>query len=288
MKVSAWAFLWSAQNDQGFITTMGVDVTTFDNLLQRYTVHGDFSTIDRDDVNPHGEPQIGRQTLDAAGSLGLVLHWISSTMSAYTLQQLFDITPAVCSQYLATDGLNLPILVSDDEDVQNAYYNGWTCSHYCSSILAFAPDGTIMFAILNAPGSWHNSIITEPLYDQLLERTPPGYLKRGDRLPSSPRSYARLKVLNDSLVSARQAAEWGMRSIQGSFARLKLPLPAEDNEYQADLLQLVCGLHQIRCRLVGINQTASVYESVWDENAVLCRDFHNMLFKDIESRHHIS
>ncbi|KAH9450939.1 hypothetical protein Pst134EB_018447 [Puccinia striiformis f. sp. tritici] len=357
MKNSAWAFLWSARNDRGFITTMGVDVTTFDNLLQRYTVHWDFSTIDREDVNPHGEPQIGRRTLDAAGSLGLVLHWISSTMSAYTLQQLFGITPAVCSRYLATgtkhlltvlkehpearflwptterkaqqysapiekkfpllkkcfgflDGLNLPILVSGDEDVQNAYYNGWTCSHYCSSILAFAPDGTIMFAILNAPGSWHDSIIAEPLYDQLLERTPPGYrlisdtafprkterlqsrilapVKRGDRLPSSPRSYARLKVLNDSLVSARQAAEWGMRSIQGSFARLKLPLPAEDNEYRADLLQLVCRLHQIRCRLVGINQTASVYESVWDENAVLCRDFHNMLFKDIESRCHIS
>ncbi|KAH9454639.1 hypothetical protein Pst134EB_014705 [Puccinia striiformis f. sp. tritici] len=114
----AWAFLWSAQNDQGFITTMGVDVTTFDNLLQRYTVHGDFSTIDRDDVNPHGEPQIGRQTLDAAGSLGLVLHWISSTMSAYTLQQLFDITPAVCSQYLATGTKHLLTVLKEHPEAR--------------------------------------------------------------------------------------------------------------------------------------------------------------------------
>ncbi|KAA1074568.1 hypothetical protein PGT21_010309 [Puccinia graminis f. sp. tritici] len=336
---------------------MGLDVRTFDDLLDRFLARWNYTTIDRADVNPTGEPQLGRRSLDAAGALGLVLHWLCSTMSSYTLQQLFGVTPAVCSRYLASgmqhllavlqehpqarflwpttdrraqqysapiekkyplltrcfgflDGLNLPVLVSDNEDVQNAYYNGWTCSHYCSCILAFTPDGTIMYAILNAPGSWHNATIAEPLYEQLLERTPPGYriisdmafprkseriqarilapAKRGDRLPRESVEFARLQLLNEQLFSARQAAQWGMRSIQGSFGRLKMPLPATDHQYQADLLQIACRLHQLRCRSVGINQTATVYQSVWDDNNLLCRDFHRMLFADIQGQCHIS
>ncbi|KAA1085829.1 hypothetical protein PGT21_020947 [Puccinia graminis f. sp. tritici] len=338
---SAWAYMWKSRSDRAFITTMGIDVRTFDDLLDRFSVRWDYSTIDRADVDRNGAPQTGLRSLDAAGTLGLVLHWVCSSMSCYTLQQVFTVTPAVCSRYLASgmkqllavlqehpqarflwptterkareysrpiekkyplltncfgflDGLNLPVLVSDDEDC----------------ILAFAPDGTIMYAILNAPGSWHDSTIAEPLYDQLLERTPPGFriisdtvfprkserlqarilapAKRGDRLPSDSHDFARLQLLNKQLVSARQAAEWGMRSIQGSFARLKMPLPASDHQYWADLLQLVCCLHQLRCRSVGINQTQTVYQSVWDENHILARDFHRILFADIQGRCHIS
>ena len=168
--------------------------------------------------------------------------------------------------------------------LQNAYYNGWTCNHYCSFILAFAPNRKIIYSILNAPGSWHNSAIAEPLYKQLIENTPAGYrilsdtafprkserlrhrilapVKRGDRLPESPRSYARLKVLNDQIVSACQAAEWGMRSIQGSFARLKLPLPAGNHQHRYDILECICRLHQLQTGLVEINQTRTVYQSV--------------------------
>jgi hypothetical protein len=168
--------------------------------------------------------------------------------------------------------------------VQNTYYNGWTCSHYCSCILAFASDGTIMYAILNAPGSWHDSTIAEPLYNQLLRHTPPGYrvisdtafprksarlqsrilapVKRGDQLPTDAHDFAYLQLLNEQLVSARQAAEWGMRSIQGLFARLKLPLPASNHGFRLKLLQVVCRLHQLRCQSVGINQTATLQEKV--------------------------
>ncbi|KAA1080596.1 hypothetical protein PGT21_014072 [Puccinia graminis f. sp. tritici] len=341
MAHSAWAYLWRSRSDRAFITTMGINVRTFDDLLDRFSTSWNFNTIDRADVNPNGEPQIGRRSLDAAGTLGLVLHWLCSTMSSYSLQQLFGVTPAVCSRYLASgmdhlldvlnshpkarflwptterrarsysrpiqkkfplltncfgflDGLNLPVLVSDDEDC----------------ILAFAPDGTIMHAILNAPGSWHDSTIAEPLYDQLLHHTPPGYrvisdtafprksarlqsrilapVKRGDRLPTDALDFARLQLLNEQLVSARQAAEWGMRSIQGSFARLKLPLPASDHAYRLKVLQVVCRLHQLRCQSVGINQTATVYQSVWDEDQILCRDFHRMIFSDIQGRCRIS
>ncbi|OAV98490.1 hypothetical protein PTTG_05913 [Puccinia triticina 1-1 BBBD Race 1] len=135
------------------------------------------------------------------------------------------------------DGLNLPVLISDDEDC----------------ILVFAPDGTIMYPILNAPGSWHDSTIADLLYNQLLERTPPGYwiisntafprkskrlqslilapVKRGDSLPTNSLDSARLQLLNEQLVSAHQAAKWGMQLIQGLIAQLKILLPASNHQY---------------------------------------------------------
>jgi hypothetical protein len=94
---SAWAYLWGAQNNQAFITTMGVDVNTFNTILHPFAELWNAEPIPWGDVNPHGKPQLARRLLDAAGCLGLVLHWLCSTMPGYLLQQLFAITPAVCS-----------------------------------------------------------------------------------------------------------------------------------------------------------------------------------------------
>jgi len=176
--------------------------------------------------------------------------------------------------------------------------------------LTFAPDGTILHAVLNAPGSWHNLHIAEDLYSKLLHDTPAGYrvisdtafpwvtnqldyrivapLKKGNRLPQLPQSYARLKVFNQQLVSARQAAEWGMRSLQGLFSRLKLPLPAKDHQYRAEILELAVRMHQVQCRTVRINQTQRVYEDIQNECHILSRAFYRMLFSDIQRQCRIS
>ena len=178
------------------------------------------------------------------------------------------------------------------------------CLHYCSNILTFAPDGTIIHAILNAPGSWHDSNIAERLYSKLINQTPPGYrvisdtafprctnrlnyrilapMKKGDLLPKCPVTFAWLKLLNEQLVSARQAAEWGMRAVHGSFSRLKLPLPATDHSFRAEVLELCVRLHQVQCRSVHINQTQAVYQLVEEEHVLLGRSFHQMLFPDIQ------
>ncbi|OAV94304.1 hypothetical protein PTTG_00052 [Puccinia triticina 1-1 BBBD Race 1] len=262
-------------------------------------------------------------------------------MAQYTLQQLFAITAAVCTcnlqhapfclisglkdlnigriswpsreatcEYYGSlikqkypllekcigfiDGLNLPVNVADNKD----------------NILTFAPDGTIIHAILNVPGSWHNSTIAERLYGKLMNKTPPGYqvisdtafqcctdrldyrilapMKRGDWLPEDPVDFARLKVLNKQLVSARQAAEWGMHAIQGLFSRLKLPLPPTDHEFREEFLELCVRLHQVRCWSVHINQTQIVYQAVEDEHVILGRLFHQMLFPDSQRRCWIS
>ncbi|KAA1113865.1 hypothetical protein PGTUg99_007271 [Puccinia graminis f. sp. tritici] len=97
---SAWAHLRTFGNDRAYVTTMGVDVQTFKALLVHFSAAWDSEAICRADVNPNGAPQLARQSLDAAGGLGLILHWISLTMASHTLQQIFAITPAVCAQYL--------------------------------------------------------------------------------------------------------------------------------------------------------------------------------------------
>jgi hypothetical protein len=79
-----------------------------------------------------------------------------------------------------------------------------------------------------------------------------------------------------------------MRSLQGSFSRLKLPLPSSNHKSRADIIHLDVRLHQLRCRLVGINQTATVYQEVKDEFQLLGRIFHKMLFPDIQQRCRIS
>ncbi|KAI7948640.1 hypothetical protein MJO29_010305 [Puccinia striiformis f. sp. tritici] len=354
---SAWAHMRGVGNDRAFVTTMGVDVRTFEALLTHFSQAWDNTTITRSDVNSHGAPRLHKRSLDAAGGLGLLLHWLSSTMAGHSLHQIFAITPAVCARCLQharsilltvlkdlqiariswpsredqvrsysdliegkfplltncfgfIDGLNLPVMVADDEEIQNVYYNGWTCSHYCSNILTFAPDGSIIHVILNAPGSWHDSNIASQLYHKLLHDTPEGYRvindtafprvtkrldyqivapsKRGDRLPTNPVDFTQLKLFNDELVSARQAAEWGMRSIQGSFSRLKLPLPAADHEYRAEVIELAVRLHQVKCQSVGINQTQTVYQTVESENRILARTFHRMLFSQIQRTCRIS
>ena len=113
-------------------------------------------------------------------------------------------------------------------------------------------------------------------------------MKRGDRVPDDPREFAQLKKRNKQLVSARQAAEWGMRAIQGSFSRLKLPMPALDHEFRAEVIKLAVRLHQLRCQSVGINQTARVYQEVEDDFSLLSQSFHNMLFPEIQKQCRIS
>jgi hypothetical protein len=99
-----------------------------------------------------------------------------------------------------------------------------------------------------------------------------GAKETGERLPSDPTEFARLKVLNKQVVSARQAAEWGMRALQGSFGLLKLPLPASNHKAQAKITHLAVCLHQLWCQSVGINQTATVYQDVEKEFHLLTRD----------------
>ena len=59
------------------------------------------------------------------------------------------------------DGLKLPIQKSQVDSIQSVFYNGWTTGHYISNIFVFAPDGTVVSMVINAPGCLHDSTVSE-------------------------------------------------------------------------------------------------------------------------------
>lgn len=100
--------------------------------------------------------------------------------------------------------------------------------------------GVIIAAVLNAPGSWHDTRVARPLFDALRDRVPDGFylcadsgfpkatgevagklvapLKAGEQVPADLMERSMVLEFNRNLVSYRQSAEWGMRALQGSFA----------------------------------------------------------------------
>lgn len=184
-----WQQLYASHNHRAYITTMGVDVATFQYILESgFEQRWDETTILRPDVRRTGRPRLGGRSLDAAGVLGLILHWLNSTMREVSLQQIFALIPTTVNRYIhaglplllkvlesmpeamirwprgdefyqytnqivdrhgpilegafgSVDGLNLPVQVSSDDEIENASYNGWLHSHFVSSVLAYAPSG---------------------------------------------------------------------------------------------------------------------------------------------------
>ena len=150
------------------------------------------------------------------------------------LQNFPDLNGVWCMM----DGLKIPIQASGDRKTQNEYYNGWLHDHFVNAVFVFVPSGTIVACTVNAPGSWHDSFIAlnGGLYDKLDEvfhstggrcvvdaafsRVRCPYLvKSGEKCFGDYNLLVnRIKVQATSL---RQAAEWGMRALQGSFPRLK-------------------------------------------------------------------
>jgi len=96
-----WTHLYASYKDCAFITTMGVDTSTFHTILTAGFGHLWYTLpILRPDAHVAGHPRAGRRSLDAEGGLGLVLHWLSSTMRQLSLQQIFALVPSTISRYL--------------------------------------------------------------------------------------------------------------------------------------------------------------------------------------------
>ena len=185
-----WQALYHSQSDRGFITTMGFDVMTFHDILR----HGferlwNETPIPRRDILSSSTPRVNRRSLNACGALGLILHYLNSTMLEVGLAQVFALVPATVSRYVTfkftlrillftlrrmkearthwpvddefqeyndlvlarhpllvgafgtMDGLNLPVQTSQDQEIENATFNGWLQDHFISSVFAFGAEG---------------------------------------------------------------------------------------------------------------------------------------------------
>ncbi|KAG2353241.1 hypothetical protein BDR07DRAFT_1433965 [Suillus spraguei] len=69
---------------------MGVDVSTFSLLLTAGFVQAWYETpIPHEDVSAHETSRIDKCSLDAAGALGLVLHYLNSTIQSHRMHMCF-------------------------------------------------------------------------------------------------------------------------------------------------------------------------------------------------------
>jgi hypothetical protein len=171
------------------------------------------------------------------------------------------------------DGLNLAIDNPSDPLEQNAYYNGWLKGVACSQVLVFDPKGLIIWVRYNCPGSWHDVTVATPLIQHMATVPDPfcllgdtGFqcgeemrkkilmpLKGGTRLPADAAERERVQRLSADITTGRQAAEWGMRALQGAYARLKscmtadpLQLHSTPRRQRRDPLQLHSSLRRQR------------------------------------------
>jgi hypothetical protein len=64
-------------------------------------------------------------------------------------------------------------------------------------------------------------------------------------------------------MSIRQASEWGMRALQGTFCRLCTRLSPDGEKRQQILLGIVLA-HNFRTEIVGLNQIATVFHPEYE------------------------
>ncbi|KAE9071735.1 hypothetical protein PF010_g25753 [Phytophthora fragariae] len=168
-------------------------------------------------------------------------------------------------------------------DLQNAMYNGWLHSVFVTGTICFAADGCIIWSKHNCPGSWNDSDTSLEFRNKLTnpdERmnvvsdsafpcstamtgrilTP---LKDGDieRIEPCLRSAAR--TLHNAITSIRQAAEWGMGSVQKIYSRINLPLPY-DPDLRGMRLNNLFRMANYRVRTVGISEIKTTFAGVME------------------------
>ena len=180
------------------------------------------------------------------------------------------------------DGLKNKIRQSPDPFTQNRFYNGWKHEHWIVNLFIFTPDGKIVMAGLNCPGSFHDSKVARELgiYDTLQDL----YATTGAKtvvdsaflLPDEDMFYKSGQspqftgnvdrdvlavAISSEATSFRQCSEWGMRAVQGTFPRIKDFLYYEEEGERGRILLSICLIYNLRCARVGQNQLRTVFNN---------------------------
>jgi hypothetical protein len=181
------------------------------------------------------------------------------------------------------DGLSLVSECTSEVFEQNAMYNGYHSETMVNNIIAYGPDGKVFLAAINFPGSWHDGSITANILPYIRERignykmcVDQGFPRSGDasfilvgpisrrqarRLAANLRQY--LLTISNVYVSLRQASEWGMRGLQGTFPRFKKRLPG--NAFKRSLvIKSIVFIHNFRTEIVGLNQIRTVFDPEYE------------------------
>lgn len=182
------------------------------------------------------------------------------------------------------DGLSLAVQCSDDILQQNAAYNGYSHDTCVTNVFAFSPLGKIMYCAYNYPGSWHDSTVAQDLINIVVEKigvyalcVDQGFPRSGDlhgrfvgpmskkmKRNLSPELAEYLIPMHERYISLRQASEWGMRALQGTFSRLKSRMTSCTKKRKKIIFSIIL-LHNFRTQYVGLNQIATVFNPHYDQ-----------------------
>jgi hypothetical protein len=199
---------------------------------------------------------------------------------AWTIQER---VPEVDDVIGFMDGLALTSECTSEVIEQNAMYNGYHSDTMVNNIIAYGPDGKVFLCAINFPGSWHDGSITANILpyirnnirnykmcvDQGFPRSGDAHLilvgpiskRQAKRLAPNLRPY--LLRISNIYTSLRQASEWGMRSLQGTFPRCKKRLPG-NAEKRKKVIQSIVLIHNFRTELVGLNQISTVFDPEYE------------------------
>jgi hypothetical protein len=182
------------------------------------------------------------------------------------------------------DGMSLPVKCSEDMFLQNAAYNGYHHDTMCNNVFAFSSTGIIIYACINFPGSFHDSVVANDLID-ITVRKIGGYafcvdsgfprtnelyekffgpMSRKAKHQLAPRLKNLILRKINVYVSLRQASEWGTRALQGGFPRLKSRLTSNKRKRYLIIYGTVL-LHNLRTKLIGINQITEVFNHLYEQ-----------------------
>jgi hypothetical protein len=173
------------------------------------------------------------------------------------------------------DRVKLHFESTTDPRIQRMYYNGWTHRHCVSNIFVFAMDGTIQICGLNAPGTMHDSSVSD--YSFVYERLKLVYDLTGGKVvidsafragtvdflvksaQTVPMGNGIAAVRARAATLIRQSAEWGMKQFQQSFLRIKDNISFETHGERRIILCLFVHLYNFITNCVGCNQIRSTF-----------------------------
>jgi DDE superfamily endonuclease len=213
-----------------------------------------------------------------------VVRYPNESQIARLMEAITDRHPCLEKVYCVADGLKLQFQACADLTEQSMFYNGWQHGHYITNLFVFAADGRIIDAVVNIPGSVHDSTIAiwggtygrlKDVYrktggiccvDSAFAAGNAPYLIRSAQDVNMAKSAKEMAIMKEA-TSLRQAAEWGMRAIQGSMPRLTETIKYETNGERKLVMKLVPLLYNLRLAKVGLNQLANTYVPSWSKDS---------------------
>lgn len=265
---SAWQRVWEMGTDRDMLQTVGFTREVFNILLERFAPLYDPNLPRTEHTRgrpkallPHAalglalqymssmmrqyelcqlygvSPSTLSRTLDHSlncllavlGNLHAArVRWPNSADRLRYARMIRDREPQVETAFGFVDGTTFHIQQPASASVQNAYYSGTKSDTMVQNLFVFAPDGTIIWARTNCPGSWHDAAIGQPLFLRMHEMVDGLCLIGDTAFPRTNRMqgkllrpYKRNELSEDEeerfnqlslhrvIVSLRQAVEWG-------------------------------------------------------------------------------